>query len=420
MEDFKPLIKNTKFVRLWTSQLFSQMGISIMNFLLLIKIFQSTGSTIATSFLWVTYALPAIIVGPFAATSVDMIDRRKTLMTTNFFQGTIILVYAFTHQTSFFLLYGVVLAYSFLNQFYIPAEAASLPSLVSRRSLPQANGLFFLTQQVALIIGFSLAGIFNQLLGFANTLFFSSALLFFAFVSVSFLPKMKVKEYIPKRFEDALVNFFARIMEGYRFIRLNRPILLPFLILVGLYVILAVIMVSVPVLAKDIFKIGTNMASLFIVIPGGAGAALGTFTVSRLVRQGWRKKRIINTFLKILAFSFFLFTFVVPELSGSARFILGVGTTFLAGLSFIGIFIPTQTFLQEKTPGGLRGRVFGNFWFVATIVTIFPVVFSGAVTELFGIRILLFFFTAIILATLVASKRYGDGLISTRVSIKNG
>ena len=60
MEDFKPLIKNTKFVHLWTSQILSQLTINIMNFLLLIRLFEHTGSTIATSLLWAAYALPAI------------------------------------------------------------------------------------------------------------------------------------------------------------------------------------------------------------------------------------------------------------------------------------------------------------------------------------------------------------------------
>jgi len=72
------------------------------------------------------------------------------------------------------------------------------------------------------------------------------------------------------------------------------------------------------------------------------------------------------------------------------RLILGMITLFTAGFAFVGILIPTQTFLQEKTPDDYRGRVFGNFWFLVTIATIFPVIFSGTLTEIFGIKILLF------------------------------
>lgn len=119
LTDYRPLSKNFKFLYLWASQILSQLTIYVMNFLLLLRLFEKTGSTIATSFLWVAYALPAILIGPFAAAS---------------------------HRTSLFLIYGVALAYSFLNQFYVPAELATLPSVVKKKVLPHANGLFFLTQ----------------------------------------------------------------------------------------------------------------------------------------------------------------------------------------------------------------------------------------------------------------------------------
>ncbi|TEU02288.1 MFS transporter, partial [Candidatus Woesebacteria bacterium] len=197
MEDFKPLIKNTKFVHLWTSQILSQLTINIMNFLLLIRIFEHTGSTIATSLLWAAYALPAAIIGPFAAASADMADRRKILMIANLAQSAAVFAYGIGFRTSFFLIYGVALTYSFLNQFYVPAELATLPGVVNKKHLPQANGLFFLTQQGALIIGFSVAGLLKHFWGFSNSIFLCSAFLFLAFLSVSFLPEMKTKQYLP-------------------------------------------------------------------------------------------------------------------------------------------------------------------------------------------------------------------------------
>jgi MFS family permease len=414
MEDFKPLIRNTKFAHLWLSQVLSQLTINIMNFLLLIRLFENTGSTIATSFLWVAYALPAILIGPFAAAAVDMIDRRKTLMFTNLLQSLVIFLYVFLHKEKLFLLYGVALSYSFLNQFYVPAEAASVPTLVKKNILPLANSLFFLTQQVALIIGFGSAGVLNQFLGFENSLFLCSGFLFLAFLSVSLLPKMKTRDSVPKKFEAAIVKFFTRILEGYKFIKENRSILLPFLILLGLQVALAVVTVNVPVLATEILKIKPNSAGLMMVVPAGLGAGVGALLISRFLKRGWRKKRIIEVNLKIMTLLFFIFTFIIPEMSPTIRMFLALLTVFLGGFSFVGILIPSQTFLQEKTPGGLRGRVFGNFWFLVTIATIFPVIFSGAISELFGIKLLLFFLTGALLITLWISQKHGEGLINNQ------
>ena len=168
--DFKNVLGEKKFISLWLSQFFSQVTINIMNFLLLAHLYIVTGSTIATSLLWIAYSLPALLIGPIGAASVDLVSRRKMLMVTNLLQGLTIFSYIFINQGSIFLLYAVVLIYSILNQFYGPAEAAYLPSTVTKENLPQANSIFFITIQASLIIGFGFAGIIQRLMGFNGTL----------------------------------------------------------------------------------------------------------------------------------------------------------------------------------------------------------------------------------------------------------
>ncbi len=417
MEDFKPLVRNRKFVHLWVSQILSQLTINIMNFLLLIRLFEHTGSTIATSLLWVAYALPAVLIGPFAAASVDMFDRRRVLMASNLAQSAAVFVYAILFKTSFFLIYGIAIAYSFLNQFYVPAELATLPGVVNKKYLPQANGLFFLTQQVALIIGFSVAGLLKQLWGFSNSIFLCSIFLFLAFLSVSFLPKMKVKQYLPKNFEKRVIKFFGRIVEGYLFIRRNRAVLMPFLLLMGLQISLTMVVVNLPLLATDILGIAVNAAGIGIVAPAGLGAGLGAILVPKFVKKGWRKKKIIETFLMSITASIFLFTFLIPEIPAPFKIILATIMIIVVGMSFIGIIIPSQTYLQEATPGGLRGRVFGNFWFLVTIATILPIIFSGAVSEIFGVRFLFLILISFSLGALIVSKKFGQKMLADNLNI---
>jgi len=411
ISDYKPILKNPQFMYIWSSQILSQLSINIMNFLLLTRLFEKTGSSIATSFLWVVYALPAIFVGPLAAASVDMVSRRKMLVVTNLLQALTILAYALLHRTSLFLLYGVALSYSFLNQFYVPAEAATLPSVVKKPHLPQANGLFFLTQQASLILGFGFAGILKQIFGFDTALYLCAAFLFLAFISVLFLPELKSQHSLPKEFEEAVGKFFERILEGYKFIKEKKSILVPFLLLLAIQVSLAIVTVNIPVVAADIFKVPLNSAGIAIVVPAGIGAIVGALVASKLLKIGWRKKRVIDMSLSFITLALFLLVFILPEISDTGRVILGPLIIVLSGASFVGMMIPAQTFLQEATPGGLRGRVFGNFWFLVTIATIFPVIFSGTIAELFGIRLLLFLLGAMTLAGLIFSKRMGQKVI---------
>jgi MFS family permease len=410
IDEFKPVIRNSKFIYVWISQILSQLAINIMNFLLLIRLFAVTGSAIATSLLWVAYALPAILIGPLAAAAVDMVDRRKMLMVTNLLQALTIFAYAFLHETRFFLLYGVAFMYSLLNQFYVPAEAATIPAVVPKKYLASANGLFFMTQQGALVVGFGIAGTLNHFLGFTNSLYFAAGFLFLAFISVSFLPELKVQEGVPSNLEEAIVRFFTRISEGYYFIKGQKGILFPFLLLIAIQISSAMIIVNVPVMATELLKISANTVGTLLVVPAGLGAGLGGFIVPKLLRGGLRKKRVIEYALMLLGFVALALGFIIPELN-SLRVAAGSFSAFLMGLSVIGLLIPAQTYLQEATPGGLRGRVFGNFWFLATIATILPVIFSGTLTELLGVKSLFFILGGFALIGLVLSKRYGQRII---------
>lgn len=408
MTDLTPLLKS-KFKYVWVSQILSQITINIMNFLLLIKLFSETSSSIATSLLWVAYALPAILIGPIAAVTVDLMDRRLILIVTNFLQGVLILGYAFVSSQQIFLPFFVVFSYSFLNQFYLPAESATVPSVVKTKLLPNANGLFFITQQIALIIGFGLAGPISRIFGFKDAFTLCAIFLFLAFVSVTFLPKSEVAKQKSREIEDSFVKFFMRIYEGYKFIKEERIILFPFLLLIFIQVILTIVAVNVPIIAEDIFNVRVDLAGVLIVVPAGFGTAVGAFIIPWLIKMGWPKTMVIERSMMVMVSVLTLFIFLIPDVTLIFRLIFGILFIFLLGITFVGILIPSQTLIQEGTPAGMIGRVFGNFWFLTTIATIFPVILSGTIAEIFGIRMMFFIITAFIFGVLMISRRITKG-----------
>lgn len=414
---FKGLFKNKNFIYLWGSQLFSQMTIQIMNFLLITYLYTKTGSTISTSLLWIAYILPAFIVGPIAAAFVDMVDRRKILMLSNLGQFAIVFVFAFFFERMIFLAFMVTFLYSLLNQFYVPAEAASLPSLLTSKKLSQANSLFFITQQVSIILGFGLGSVISNILGFKNTTLLVSIFLFGAFLAASRLPRIKVVYKLPKNWRKLVAGFFTRMKEGYQYIKGHNEILLPFGLLLGLQSGLSVVIVNLPVIAAKIIKTSVNNTGSLIVSPAGLGALISALYIPRLLHQGWRKKTLIEISLVILALNLLLITAIIPNLESIIRITLGIILFVISGMAFIGVMIPSQTFLQEATPGGLRGRVFGNFWFLATIVSIIPVIFSATVTEIFGVRILILSMAIITFLAYLISVKFGQSLIKKGVSL---
>lgn len=412
LEAFKPVLKNKNFLYLWVSQITSQLTINVMNFVFLIRLYEQTGSAISISFLWVAYSLPAILIGPFASATVDLINRKKMLVATNLLQAVTVLICGLTHDRNVFILFETVFVYSLLNQFYVPAESASLPSVVNEKGLAQANSLFLLTLQGALIFAFAIAGPIYGALGFERTLFLCAALLFIAFLSTLFLPSLATGNTIPKNFEKAVTGFFEKIIEGYKFIKGERKVLIPFFLLIGFQVSFQIGTVAVPSIAKDLMHLPLVNAGITILVPAGIGAVVAILILPKLLAGSWRKKKVIDASLIVLGVFLFILTFLIPLFPYFWRVILMFTSLFAMGMAFVGITIPSQTFLQESTPKELRGRVFGNFWFLVTVASVIPVIFSGTVIEALGIRILLLILSAFCIGAFLFSRRFGDKFIN--------
>jgi MFS family permease len=405
-KSWKKLFSNREFIYIWLSQILSQITINILNFTLLFSLFEKTNSSIATSFLWISFALPAIIIGPFASALVDMTDRKKVLYISNLLQSLVVLFYVIWINSTPFFVYTFVIIYSAINQFYVPAEFATLPHVVRKKILPEANGLFLITQQGSIVIGFGFAGIILNFIGFQDTILTCSVLLFIAFLSTLLLPQMKTKNNMPKRIDEVIKSFFENIYLGYSFIAKNKMILGPFLIMLAMQVMLAITTVNTPAMAHELFKIPLNYAGMFLILPAGIGALISSIFIPRLLKKGIRKVKIIEYslfFLSVsLAFAIFIFTYLPEPL----RLFFSFLSLIISGISFIGILIPSQTLLQEKTPHELRGRVFGNFWFLVTIASVFPVILSGTITEIFGSRILMLVIVGLTFVFYVFLKDY--------------
>jgi DHA3 family macrolide efflux protein-like MFS transporter len=374
MKEYKSLFTNKNFIALWLSQFLSQVSIQALTYLVILKIFDSTGSTIATSLVWVIFVLPAITLGPFAATYVDLVDRKNTLLITNIAQAITIFLYSFIEHRFLYLSYAVVLIYSIFNQFYIPAEVSSLPYLVDNKNLSRANGLFLGSYQIGLVLGFGIAGVLIEFMSFRSAFLIASFLMLIAFFSVIILPKMESED------EDDLHNLslsqiIFKVFEGMDFIRRRHAALLPFLTIIGLQVALPIVVVNLPIINQNILGINPHLSGITITAPAGLGALLGIiFTTKRIDRKGMRST--VKESLIAMVISFWGLILLVPIIAMPYRLIVSTFLFILVGASFIGIFITAQTRLQFETPKKLLGRVFGNSWFFTSAGTIIPMLFS--------------------------------------------
>jgi MFS family permease len=125
-----------------------------------------------------------------------------------------------------------------------------------------------------------------------------------------------------------------------------------------------------------------------------------------------RKKTIIDASLLIIAGSLLVITFIAPLFPYLIKTMISLAMFIALGFGFVGILIPSQTFLQESTPEDFRGRVFGNFSFLVIVTSVLPVLFSGSIVELFGIKSLLLTLSLFVIAVYVFSKKFGDRFLN--------
>lgn len=398
--DFLSFIRRNKyFSYLWLSQVLSQITLNMINFVMATRIYEKTGSTLAVSFIWIFYFLPAFFFGPFSGYFVDRWNRRKILIITNFLQGVTILLYLFIGG-KIYPIYSIVFLYSFLNQFYCPAEAASLPWLVNKKDLVTANGLFMLTSQSALILGFGISGLLMRIFGQNNPIFISSFGLFVASLSVYFLPKNEPQNGFKAK---TLSSFWHQIVAGYSFIKNNRLIFYPILFLTGMQIFMIMLGITLPSISSEILGIQLQDAGPLLVVPVGLGALTGASLISRWSDRV-RKKVLIKRGLAFAMMVFILISLVLPHF-GSHKTLFAIPLMFILGLAGILVFIPNQTIVQEKTPSQFRGRVFGAIGFIGMAVSLPCLLFAATVVDVLGVNLFLFLIGLSVLGILIAFKK---------------
>jgi len=406
--NFIEVLKTRNFIKIWGSQLLSQLTVNLLNFVLILKIFENTHSTVAVSIFWFFWALPAIFLGPFSGTLIDFLGTRRILILTNLFQAVVVLFYL-PVGNSVWPIYSVLLLYSLLNQFYLPAEAATLPGAVAKRLLPAANSLFLFTTYAALILGYGLAGPLIKLIGYQFPFILGSVMLILAAVAVWLLPIQTFSKTANQKHIASVPKFLKKLNEGYQFIRTNSNVLSPLLLLVFSQIILSVLLVLSPALVVKILKIDLLDIGVRLILPIGFGGVFGMAATVKLLHYV-RKIRLISIGFFLSSISLFLLVLAVPYFSSGFKTFGEVLLGFLSGFAFSLFTLPTQTLLQEKTPDNLRGRVFGVLGFMITLASVFPVLFSATIGEFLGeIWMILILASVIFIIGLVSLK--GDDVI---------
>lgn len=387
----------------------SQVSINIMNFYVVTRIFFLTSSSTAVSLMWIAGALPCLLFAPFSGPVVDGVSKRKSMIVTNLLQAASISLLFFVSKP--FSFYSVVFLYWFFDQIYMPSQQAAIPQLVEKKLLPAANGLFLLTQQASLLVGFGLGGLLITTLGNTLTIAFATLNLIIAAIAVYFLPRDVPSTNLRNQ---SPLKFWKDLSVGYKFVKDHRTVMLPLLLIVCTQVFISITTVILPTYTHSVLHMEFSRAAVMLIVPGAFGALVMTYFLPRFLKR-YRKKTLIQAGLGIGGAVLLLLSIIKWFPFG--QLLVAILAAVGLGVSIAAIIVPAQTLVQEKTPSWIRGRVYSQLSFLMIMATALPLFIVASLADALGVVTIMATFGILLLAVFIFIRKKGDYVLANGFGI---
>ncbi len=305
------------------------------------------------------------ILGIFIGVFVDKVSRRSILLWSNIIRvGALLLIPLWNHNI--LILYLLMFIISFALQFFAPAEASILPTVVKPYQLTFVNGVFFVTYAASLIAGFIFADPIILWMKLENT-----HLLIAGMYTVSALMVLLIKKDTAHFHEE---NFMSSLKEGLTYIKEHPYILNSIIQVTSMFAILSSLVILVIALASSI---GIRTQAF--------GSILAPATVGFMV-GAWIANIFHKLHPKILSIiGFVLIGILLVLLSNKPSYNMTLWYSFIIGIGVPIVMVPIQTYLQRNIRNEMRGKVFGLQSTVLNVVTLIPMVLVGILADTYGV-----------------------------------
>jgi len=377
------------FLFLWLAEIFSQIAVNMMNFVLLVIAFDLTHSNTAVSGIILATTLPAVFFGLFAGVYVDRRDKKKILLATNIIRGFLLLLLIPFH-TNLALIYLLTIIISVVTQFFLPAETPMIPLLVRKDLLLSANALFGIGVYGSILFAYALSGPLLIFLGRSDIFIVLAVMFFLAGLFVTLIKNHKYdndKSFIG---EIEPLNFREEIKKSFVLISKTKKIYDSLVLLALSQMLILIVGVIGPGYATQVLGISVEKFPLLFVTPAAFGMILGAIAVDYFSHKISKQKcATTGVFLAGLGVTLMPFVpfmsfgiFFSPQIE--IIFFMFV-VAFILGFSNALVFVPSNTVVQEETSNAFRGKIYGALNSLIGLFSLFPIIMIGGFADLFGV-----------------------------------
>ncbi len=396
MNNLLATLKNRSFFFLWTAEVFSQLAMNMMNFMLTLVAFSLTNSSTAVSGIVLSFTIPAIFFAIPAGVYVDRWSKKSVLFFTNVIRGLLLLCIGLVNQ-NLFLLYALSFGVSIVTQFFIPAETPMIPLLVKKQLLFPANALFGTALFGSIMLAYALSGPFLIFFHTQGAFFILSAFFFLGALSVLGIRKPNAPKTASQK--EPPVSLMKEVKDTITLIAKVSTIYHAFSLLAISQILIFIIAVIGPGYAKNILGISINQFPILFVVPAVIGVGIGVVLLSTFFKNRNRQKLgTLGVFLTAVVLLLMPFgskvaskTFVqvlnmyLPHFLQITILHIMVVLACIMGIANAFIFVPSNTLIQEATSDAVRGKVYGALNALISLFAILPVVLVGSLADLIGV-----------------------------------
>lgn len=377
MQENKDKLWSRGFIFIWQGQMVSTMGDAAYSIALGFWILKVTGSTALMGTLMAASALPGVLVSPFAGVWIDRMNKKILMILMDIFRGIamiLIAIAAYSGVIAVWMVFVAGILLSICGALFRPGVNASLPDLLPKSKLSNANSMLSMVSTGANMIGNIAGGFFYQSLGAFLLFFFNGMSYFFSGVSISFIR-------LPKRKLESKQNFFEDMKDGLNFMWKKKGLryMLMMAAVINFFAYIAI------VLFLPMFETTSYLGA------GMYGIAMACF-------MGGCMAGYIVLSIVPLSSTYRLYYFILANALSAICFIVGVNQQLsiimMPFLSIGGFFnsvvnVILLSSVQATTPNDMRGKVFAFLNMTTQSLTPLAMAIGGVLASFLPIRLII-------------------------------
>ena len=369
----------------WLGQLFSILGSSVIQFVIVWWIADVTASPIYLSIAFFLGSIPMVVITPFVGVFIDRWNRKVTIAITDSLQAflTFLLILLFLNNFSnIWLVMMINFFRSVCQAIHFPTVNAIIPLMIPRKNLSRMNAISYLFTGIMHVIGPVVAATLLMLLSIEQILWVDIFTFFIAIVPLIFI---KIPSITDNSVQSEKRSYTKEFKSGLHVLKSVRTLYI-LIIFISVINLLNMPFTTLMVLFVKINHSGAAQDFAMVSAFLQTGIVIGAIIASS--KKNWKNKELIILRSVIIGIIGYSITTLAPE---GNYLLIGIGALIHASMIPIAntMFL---TIFQSSIPQDTQGRVFSIVASIAAAVTPLGMIISGPLAEVLGI-VLLFIIT---------------------------